>query len=107
MIALGRGRFGGFGLFAGGLLLTFVMPAAGQPRPFVADMASPHLPNDGPQAPYPMNYADEAAQTLGIAHGQLNVFSIGPSRGEGLMPNVSGGVDRGGVTLKLQWRPVE
>lgn len=107
MFALGRGRFGGFGLFAGGLLLALSMPVASQPRPFVADTASRHLPNDGPQAPYAMNYADEAAQTLGIVHGQLNVFSLRPSRGDKLMPNLSGGIDRGGVTLKLQWWPVE
>lgn len=105
MIALGKGRFAGW--VGGGLFLAFVMPAASQPRPFGTDMVSPRLPNDGPQAPYAMNYADEAAQTLGIAHGQLNVFSLRPSRDAGLMPNVSGGIDRGGVTLKLQWRPVE
>lgn len=64
-----------------------------------------HLPADKPDPPYPMNYADEAAEALGVAHGRVNVLSPTP-RQHGIVPNVKGGVDRGRPTLKLQW-PVQ
>jgi hypothetical protein len=53
--------------------------------------------------PYAMNYADEAAQTIGVRDGRWYVIDAGYSRG-GLMPNVSGGLDRGNPALKLQWQ---
>jgi hypothetical protein len=53
--------------------------------------------------PYAMNYADEAAQTIGVREGRWEVIDTGHS-GSGLMPNVSGGIDRGNPMLKLQWR---
>jgi hypothetical protein len=57
-----------------------------------------------PATPYAMNLTDEAAQTLGIHNGRWEAFDTGPSR-NGLMPNLSGGIDRGNAMIKLQWRP--
>jgi hypothetical protein len=53
--------------------------------------------------PYAMNYADEAAHAIGVRDGRWEVIGTGISR-SGVMPNVSGGVDRGHPMLKLQWR---
>jgi len=53
--------------------------------------------------PYAMNYADEAAQAIGVHDGRWDVIDTGHSR-SGLMPNVSGGIGRGRPMLKLQWR---
>jgi len=57
-----------------------------------------------PSQAYPMNFSDEAAQTLGIQNGHWAAFDTGPSR-SGLTPALSGGIDKGGVMIKLQWRP--
>jgi len=50
---------------------------------------------------YPKNYADQAAQTLGISRGQINILSFGSGRNQEF--NLRGGVDHGVPTLKLQW----
>jgi hypothetical protein len=55
-----------------------------------------------PAAPYAMNYTDEAAQTVGVRDGRWDVIDAGTSR-SGLVPNVSGGIDRGNPMIKLQW----
>lgn len=104
----------GRALFAGGfwLALAVVGPAASQPRA-VDPKVMMSLPQPQPQpppdktVPYPMNYADEAAETLGIKNGHLDVFSIQPKSTGSLLPNVSGGVDHEGAMLKLQWHPGE
>ena len=54
-----------------------------------------------PAAPYAMNYTDEAAQTVGVRDGRWDVIDTGTSR-SGLVPNVSGGIDRGNPMIKLQ-----
>jgi hypothetical protein len=55
--------------------------------------------------PYAMNYSDEAAQTLGVRDGHMDVFSTRPTSGNGLMPTISGGLGGEGAMLRLQWRP--
>src|SRR3954470_7169394 len=50
--------------------------------------------------PYAMNYSDEAAQTLGVRDGRLDVFSTRPSPRNGLMPSLSGGVGGDGAMLR-------
>jgi hypothetical protein len=98
-------------LLAGGfwLTLTVVGPAARQSR--IAEPKIIALPQPQPQpdkaTPYPMNYADEAAETLGIKNGHLDVFSVQPKSNSSFLPNVSGGVDHEGAMLKLQWHPSE
>jgi len=57
-----------------------------------------------PSQPYAMNYSDEIAQTLGVKNGRWDAFDTGPSRNI-FVPSLSGGVDRGGAMIKLQWRP--
>ena len=59
------------------------------------------LGDDTPQ-PYPMNYAEEAAQTLGVSSGKWEAFDTGSSAP--LMPSLKGGVDAGGAMVRLQWR---
>ena len=54
-----------------------------------------------PTQPYPMNFSDEAAQTLGVRSGRWEAFDTGPSH-NGLIPNLSGGIDRGNAIIKLQ-----
>jgi hypothetical protein len=91
------------------LALSVADPAAGQTR--IAEPKIIGLPQPQPSldntTPYPMNYADEAAETLGIKNGHLDVFSVQPKSNGSLLPNVSGGVDHEGAMLKLQWHPGE
>ena len=51
--------------------------------------------------PYAMNYADQAAQTLGIREGKWEAFTPRSSD----MPSVKGSMDSGRPMLILQWRP--
>lgn len=55
--------------------------------------------------PYPMNYTDEAAQTLGFRDGRLDLFSSRPVENNPFVPVLSGGLGGGGAMLRLQWRP--
>lgn len=50
--------------------------------------------------PYAMNYADQAAQTLGVREGKWEAFT--PRSGD--MPSVKGSMDSGRPMLILQWR---
>jgi hypothetical protein len=60
---------------------------------------------DDTKPPYPMNYADEAAQTLGIKDRNLSLFSTKPAENEAYLPTLSGGLGGDGAMLKLQWHP--
>jgi hypothetical protein len=62
---------------------------------------------DDVKSPYPMNYADEAAQTLGVRDGRLDVFATKPAGNQSYMPTLTGGVGGDGAMLKLQWHPGE
>ena len=95
----------------GTLAFAFVAFAAG------AAAASPyHLPGNAAwptehqkalryaetqSRPYAMNYADEAAQRLGVKEGKWEAFT--PRSGN--MPSVKGSLDSGRPMLILQWRP--
>jgi hypothetical protein len=57
---------------------------------------------DNRSQPYAMNYADEAAQSLGIRDGKWEAFSTHSS--DPLVPSLKGGIDSGGPMLRLQWR---
>ena len=59
---------------------------------------------DRQQQPYAMNYTDEAAETLGMRDGHMDVFSSKPAA-HGFMPTISGGLGGDGAMLRLQWRP--
>ena len=101
----------GTSLLAGGFLLALTVagPAASQPHtvdPKIMTLPQPQSPS-GQTMPYPMNYADEAAEALGVKNGHLDVFSVQPKSSSSFLPNVSGGVDHEGAMLKLQWHPSE
>ena len=56
---------------------------------------------DSQTQPYAMNYADEAAQRLGVQDGQWEAFATHSS--DPLVPSFRGGVDSGAAMIKLQW----
>ncbi len=56
---------------------------------------------DSKVQPYAMNYADEAAQTLGTREGQWEAFEPRSSN----MPSLKGSMMSGRPMLILQWRP--
>jgi hypothetical protein len=68
----------------------------GAPKPVYPEDVKP---------PYPMNYADEAAQTLGIKDRNMDLFSAKPPENETYLPTLSGGLGGDGAMLKLQWHP--
>jgi hypothetical protein len=63
--------------------------------------------DDGNISPYAMNYADEAAQTLGFSQGHLDLFTANPAPSQSYLPTFSGGLGGDGAMLKLQWHPGE
>ncbi len=60
---------------------------------------------DDEKPPYAMNYADEAAETIGFRNGHMDVFSTKPSESHSYLPSFSGGLGGDGAMLKLQWHP--
>ncbi len=68
----------------------------GAPRPVYDDRNA---------SPYALNYADEAAQTLGFHNGHADVFTVQPASSQSYLPTFSGGVGGDGAMLKLQWHP--
>ena len=63
--------------------------------------------DDGNVSPYAMNYTDEAAQTLGVHDGHVDVFTARPADNQSYLPTFSGGLGGDGAMLKLQWHPGE
>ncbi len=57
--------------------------------------------------PYAMTYVEEAAQSLGVRNGRMDVFSTQPSSSSSYMPSISGGVGGDGAMLRLKWHPGE
>jgi len=58
---------------------------------------------DAESGPYAMNYADQAAQSLGMEKGRWEAFNTGG--GDALLPALKGGIDNGAAMIKLQWQP--
>ena len=58
---------------------------------------------DAQDQPYAMNYADEAAQQLGVHDGKWEAFDTHST--DPLVPSFKGGVDSGTAMVKLQWTP--
>ena len=97
------------------LLATGLQPALA--RNSYIDGAASSSPADYPGAPnpvrdeqpgpYAMNYADEAAQAIGVRDGHVDVFATKPAENSPYMPSFSGGLGSDGAMLKLQWHPGE
>ena len=68
---------------------------------------APKLVYDDLHPPYAMNYADEAAQNLGVKDGHMDVFSTQPTASSSYMPSISGGLGGDGAMLRLRWHPGE
>lgn len=77
---------------------AFHIPDASTPWPTLHQLELPQAERE----PYAMNYADEAARTLGIEDGKWEAFST-RSRNP-LMPSLRGGVEGGRLGIALQWR---
>ena len=61
---------------------------------------------DDKHLPYAKNYADEAAQNLGVKDGHMDVFSTQPTS-SGFVPSISGGLGGDGAMVRLRWHPGE
>lgn len=99
---------GGKAFFRIGLAVIAWVPPAAQAAPVPG--APPLLPPrssaarpDEPKPPYAMSYAEEAAQTLGMKDGHMDLFASRQMPGNPLVPTFSGGVDGQGAMLRLKW----
>ena len=68
---------------------------------------APKPVRDESSSPYAMNYVDEAAQTIGVRNGHMDVFSAKPADNHSYLPSLSGGLGGDGAMVKLQWHPGE
>lgn len=68
----------------------------GAPQPF----------HEEPQSPYAMTYTDEVAESLGVKHGHIDVFSTDPPS-SGYLPSFSAGLGSDGAMFRLKWHPGE
>lgn len=87
------------------LVLEAVPALAFRPPDTNAPMPTEHQQDlryaDAQTSPYAMNYADEAAQRLGVHDGRWEAFDTQST--DPLVPSFKGGVDSGGAMFKLQW----
>lgn len=79
------------------------VPISAPPFPIEHVVASALAAEANP-SPYPMNYADQAARSLGVSGGRWEAFDTGTSSSDPLMPALRGGIDGGGAMIRLQWR---
>jgi hypothetical protein len=64
------------------------------------------MPEEEMTSPYPANYVEEVAQSLGIKNGKVDVFEICPWDDRNtLMLTLSGSLGGEGAVLKLKWKP--
>ena len=97
------------------MFLAFALVTGATPALAVRRLdLTPHFPiehqadarfQDQPTQPYAMNYADEAAQSLGVDHGRWDAFDTKTGGSNPYLPNLKGGIDGGGAMLRLQWTP--
>ena len=94
------------------ILVAAALAAATVPAGADVPALSPKLTTEHQQAlrvaeaenaPYAMNYADQAARSLGMEKGRWEAFNTGG--GDTLLPALKGGIDNGAAMIKLQWQP--
>ena len=93
-------------LAATGMIWTGMAQAHGFGElPLNTGLNYPGAPRAMPEAPspYAMNYTDEAAQSLGVKDGRMDLFSTRPASSYSYAPTFSGGIDHDGAMLKLKW----
>jgi hypothetical protein len=83
------------GRFPNNSRMDWPLQYPGAPKPYYEEKKSP----------YPMNYADQAAQAMGVRNGRMDVFSSKPASNNPFMPSISGGLGGDGAMVRLQWRP--
>lgn len=83
------------------------MPDNGRIQSALSYPGAPKHTSDDPKPPYPMNYTDEAAQTLGVKDGRWDLFSTHPGANHTFMPAISGSLGGNGAMLRLKWHPGE
>jgi hypothetical protein len=91
--------------FAAAALILAAMPAhafAAKPD-FNAPYPVQHAKEGAlaPAQPYPMNYTDQMAQSLGVRDGKWEAFTSK----DPLAPSLGAGMGRSGPMLQLQWKP--
>ncbi len=96
-----------FGAFCGTPAHALSIPVQSHVSGILRYPGAPKPVYDDPRPPYAMTYIDEAAQTLGIRNGRMDVFSTQPRSSSGYMPTISGGVGGEGAMLRLKWHPGE
>jgi len=95
-------------ILAAAALAAATMPAgAAAPAAMAPRLTTEHQQAlrvaDAENGPYAMNYADQAARSLGVENGRWEAFGTGG--GDALLPALKGGIDNGTAMIKLQWQP--
>ncbi len=97
-----------FGAVCGTPALALSIPGQSHVAGILQYPGAPKPVYDAPRpSPYAMTYVEEAAQSLGVRNGRMDVFSTQPSSSSSYLPSISGGVGGDGAMLKLRWHPGE
>ena len=88
--------------FCGTPALALAVPNQDHPSATLQYPGAPKPVYDDPRLPYAMTYMEEAARTLGVTNGHVDVFSTRPVS-SGYMPSISGGLGGDGAMLRLKW----
>jgi len=95
-----------FGAFCGTPAFSVSIPTQSHVSGILQYPGAPKpVSNDPHPTPYAMTYVDEAARSLGVQNGRMDVFSTQSS--SSYMPSISGGVGSDGAMLRLRWHPGE
>src|SRR6185312_735506 len=94
------------------LVLVGILMATGSSASAMSIPGQNHLYSQlqypgAPKLPYAMTYVEEAARTLGVKDGRMDVFSTVPKSSSSYMPSISGGLGGDGAMLRLRWHPGE
>ncbi len=97
-----------FGAVCGTPAFALSIPGQSHVAGILQYPGAPKPAYDAPRAsPYAMTYVEEAAHSLGVRNGRMDIFSTQPSSSSSYLPSISGGVGGDGAMLKLRWHPGE